>query len=320
MRIALLSLTGFPMGSDTVSTMEVAADGSVRLRLDATAEPSAEAPAEPLPAFPGETLAGLPAPASLEGEQGGAGRVGADAGGQTGFGLGYLQAQPAGIVAEAGPKAALAAVASDVRAADVWGASDSGLGLHHAPAAGPRVKAGSAAALAIFAANAQLGVLIADWDLDAGGQARPQNKDTACQAYSCTQKCSSSTTSTCWSVQHLIDMLKLRLAKSNSARWCQVSRCIGKRLVQLSSAWHALQVLVHERPDRLVVTYRDMAARGAAAAAPRSTFQAELFTAAGHFQAMGAVRLTWLAVGAPRRPGRRVYWGRRGCCHRDGFY
>lgn len=58
-------------------------------------------------------------------------------------------------------------------------------------------------------------------------------------------------------------------------------------------------MLVHERPDRLVVTYVDMAGRGAAAAAPRSTFQAELFTAAGHFQPMGAVRLTWLAVGAP---------------------
>lgn len=177
-RIALLSLTGFPVGSDTVSTVEVAADGSVRLRLEATAEPFAEATAEPLPAFPGETLAGLPAPASLEGEQGGAGRVDADAGGHTGFELGYLQAQPAGIVAEAGPTAALAlaAVASDVRAADVWGSSDSGLGLHHAPAAGPRVKAGLAAALAHFAANAQLGVLVADWDFDAGGQARPQTK------------------------------------------------------------------------------------------------------------------------------------------------
>ena len=187
-RIVLLSLTGFPVGSDTVSTVEVAADGSVRLRLDATAEPLAEAPAEPLPAFPGETLAGLPAPASLEGEQGGAGRVDADAGGHTGFELGYLQAQPAGSVAGAGPTAALAAVASDARAADVWGASDSGPGLHHAAAAGPRVKAGSAAAVARFAANAQLGVFVADWDLDAGGQARPQIKIIACQTYSCTQQ------------------------------------------------------------------------------------------------------------------------------------
>ena len=60
----------------------------------------------------------------------------------------------------------------------------------------------------------------------------------------------------------------------------------------------AAQVLVHERPDRLVVTFARGAARGAAAAAPRSTFQAELFTAAGHFQPAGAVRLTWLGVGA----------------------
>ncbi len=60
----------------------------------------------------------------------------------------------------------------------------------------------------------------------------------------------------------------------------------------------AAQVLVHERPDRLVVTFMRMAARGAPAAAPRSTFQAELFTAAGHFQPAGAVRLTWLGVGA----------------------
>jgi len=36
------------------------------------------------------------------------------------------------------------------------------------------VKAGLAAALALFAANAQLGVLVADWDFDADGQARPQ--------------------------------------------------------------------------------------------------------------------------------------------------
>lgn len=60
-----------------------------------------------------------------------------------------------------------------------------------------------------------------------------------------------------------------------------------------------MQVLVHMRSDRLVVTYRNMSARGAASGAPRSTFQAELFTAAGHFQPAGAVRLTWLAVGAP---------------------
>jgi len=60
----------------------------------------------------------------------------------------------------------------------------------------------------------------------------------------------------------------------------------------------AAQVLVHERPDRLVVTFMRMAARGAPAAAPRSTFQAELFTAAGHFQPAGAVRLTWLGGGA----------------------
>lgn len=173
-RLALLSLTGFPVGSDMLLTVEVAADGSMRLRLDATAEPSAEAPAEPLPAFPGETLAGLPAPASLGGGQGDAARV--DAGGHTGFELGRLQAQPAGIVPGAGPAAALAAVASGVRAADVWGASDSGPGLPHAPAAGPKVKTGSAAASALFAAKAQLGVLVADWDLDAGGQARPQTQ------------------------------------------------------------------------------------------------------------------------------------------------
>ena len=59
------------------------------------------------------------------------------------------------------------------------------------------------------------------------------------------------------------------------------------------------QVLMHIRPDRLVVTYRNMTARGAAVNAPRSTFQAELFTAAGHFQPAGALRLSWLAVGAP---------------------
>lgn len=60
-----------------------------------------------------------------------------------------------------------------------------------------------------------------------------------------------------------------------------------------------MQVLVHMRSDRLVVTFRNMSARGAAGDASRSTFQAELFTAAGHFQPAGAVRLAWLAVGAP---------------------
>ena len=56
---------------------------------------------------------------------------------------------------------------------------------------------------------------------------------------------------------------------------------------------------MHTRPDRLVVTYQNVSARGAAGDAPRSAFQAELFTAAGHFQPAGAVRLTWLAAGAP---------------------
>ncbi|KAK9839437.1 hypothetical protein WJX81_001957 [Elliptochloris bilobata] len=58
------------------------------------------------------------------------------------------------------------------------------------------------------------------------------------------------------------------------------------------------QVLVHTRPDRLVATYLNMSVRGAPSSVPRSAFQAELFTAAGHFQPAGAVRLTWLAVGA----------------------
>ena len=123
----------------------------------------------------------------------------------------------------------------------------------------------AAAALAAFAARRQVGALVADWDLEAGGQVGA----LAANMYA----------STGADAHALVTQVKLPVHSD-----CIIS---------------PMQVLVHMRPDRLVVTYRNMSALGAAVDAPRSTFQAELFTAAGHFQPAGAVRLTWLAVGAP---------------------
>jgi hypothetical protein len=63
-------------------------------------------------------------------------------------------------------------------------------------------------------------------------------------------------------------------------------------------------VSVALRPDRLVVSVRDIpsaaagAADSAAARQAPSSFQVELFTAAGHYHAAGTLRMTWLGVGA----------------------
>lgn len=53
------------------------------------------------------------------------------------------------------------------------------------------------------------------------------------------------------------------------------------------------------RPDRLVVSYRQVRSTAAVSGQLPSSFQVELFTAAGHYFAAGTVRMTWLGVGAP---------------------
>ena len=209
------------MGSDDVSAVEVAADGSLHLGLaSAAAAPSA------YPLIPSSAPLGLESPGGLPAA---------------------LPAQPQPWPQEATLRAS---------------ASSPGFRLGFIPGPGDGA---AAAALAAFATRRQVGALVADWDLEAGSQ-------VGAQAATCRASAGAD-------AHALVTFVKLPV----------LSNC----------GTNTMQVLIHMRPDRLVVTYRNMSVRGAAADAPRSTFQAELFTAAGHFQPAGAVRLTWLAVGAP---------------------
>jgi len=322
---------GSPVGDRLAALVEITADGRLLLPLAPAAGAAAAAAlgaaggsaaraAAPAPGRAGQAAWSVPARERRAGEGAGA------AGGALGPAL-APPAAGAARAAETAPSSGTPAAGADPQGAQrsaervQWGheaagqghgAPEQGLGAPGAPAAGAAEEARLLAAAAAFAARAQVGALVADWDLAAGGQVRaPPYHASACaepgwhgradalagQQSSILQvrPCGTGVPPTKLSEAHHACGLQPRRHFALVAR---NGRSATRACDTPTAAPAAAQVLVHERPDRLVVTFMRMAARGAAAGAPRSTFQAELFTAAGHFQPAGAVRLTWLGVGA----------------------